>query len=118
MVSVVQAYLNDKADNLKVWADAFPAGTVTGAPKYKAMQLINQWENKNRGFYAGSIGFLGFNGDIVQAITIRSFLSKDNRLIYQAGAGVISKSVEDNELREVNNKLLALKKAIKLAQKI
>ena len=118
MVSVIEADLNSKADKIKVWTDSFPAGTVTGAPKYKAMKLIDEWENENRGIYAGSIGFIGFNGDINQAITIRTFFSKDNTLFYQAGAGIISKSDERSELNEVNNKLMALKKAIELAEKI
>ena len=103
-----------KADSLpvKVMADSFPAGTLSGAPKYKAMQLIDEYEGPARGYYGGCIGYLGFNGTVNQAIMIRSFLSKSNRLYYRAGAGVVIDSKEENELQEVNNKLAALKKAI------
>ncbi|MEQ9412755.1 MAG: anthranilate synthase component I family protein, partial [Cyclobacteriaceae bacterium] len=101
---------------LKVAANTFPAGTLSGAPKYKAMTLINEYENINRSFYGGAIGFLGFNGDFNHAIMIRTFLSKSNQLITQAGAGVVAKSVPENELQEVNNKLAALRKAIRMAE--
>ncbi|MEP2671165.1 MAG: chorismate-binding protein [Cyclobacteriaceae bacterium] len=103
---------------LKVAANTFPAGTLSGAPKYKAMILINEYENINRSFYGGAIGFLGFNGDFNHAIMIRTFLSKSNELITQAGAGVVAKSVPGNELQEVNNKLAALRKAIRLAEEL
>ena len=83
-----------------------------------AMELIDKYEKDNRGYYGGSIGFIGFNGDINQAIMIRSFLSKDNSLYYQAGAGVVNESDEEKELNEVNNKLMALKKALDLAEHI
>ena len=83
-----------------------------------AMKLIDQYENKSRDYYGGAIGFMGFNGDFNHAIMIRSFLSKDNILHYQAGAGVVAKSLPSNELQEVNNKLAALRKAIDMAQKI
>ena len=97
-------------------ADSFPAGTLTGAPKYKAMELIEKYETTSRGFYGGCIGYYNSKGDTNHAITIRSFLSKNNTLFYQAGAGVVSKSVEENELQEVNNKLMALKTAIQKAK--
>jgi anthranilate synthase component 1 len=103
---------------LKVAANTFPAGTLSGAPKYKAMTLINEYENTNRSFYGGAIGFLGFNGDFNHAIMIRTFLSKANQLITQAGAGIVAKSVPENELQEVNNKLEALRKAIRMAEEL
>ena len=118
LVSEVEADLKSTSDGLQVFADTFPAGTLSGAPKYRAMQLIDQYENQNRGFYGGAIGVFEFNGSINHAITIRSFLSKDNTLFFQAGAGVVVDSVEQNELQEVNNKLGALKQALQLAEKI
>lgn len=96
--------------------DTFPAGTLSGAPKHKAMNLINEIENKNRGFYGGALGFIGFNGDVNLAIMIRTFLSQDNHLISQAGAGVVAKSKPESELMEVNNKLEALRKAVTMAE--
>ncbi|MEM1134548.1 MAG: anthranilate synthase component I family protein, partial [Bacteroidota bacterium] len=105
-----------KESILQVVADTFPAGTLSGAPKYKAMELIDKYENISRGYYGGCIGFLGFSGEFNSAIMIRSFLSKDNVLHYQAGAGVVAKSVPENELDEVNNKLMALRKALEIAK--
>ena len=96
----------------------FPAGTLSGAPKHKAMQLIEEHENISREFYGGAIGFMGFNGDFNHAIIIRSFLSKNRRLFYQAGAGIVFKSNPDSENQEVYNKIEALRKAIKTAEKI
>jgi anthranilate synthase component 1 len=116
LVSKVTGQLRKPRNESQVMADTFPAGTLSGAPKYRAMQLINQYEPHNRGFYGGCIGKIGLDGSVNQAIIIRSFLSKNNRLFYQAGAGVVSESVEEKELQEVNNKLGALKKAIKMAQ--
>jgi len=118
LVSEVEADINVKADALQIYADTFPAGTLSGAPKYKAMQLIDEYENQNRGFYGGAIGVFGFDGSVNHAITIRSFLSKNNTLFFQAGAGVTVSSNQENELQEVNNKLGALKKALKLAEEI
>ena len=118
LVSEVEADLNSTSDSLQVFADTFPAGTLSGAPKYRAMQLIDQYENQQRGFYGGAIGVFGFDGSVNHAITIRSFLSKENTLFFQAGAGVVVSSNEENELQEVNNKLGALKKALALAEKI
>jgi anthranilate synthase component 1 len=118
LVSEVEADLNSTSDALQVYADTFPAGTLSGAPKYRAMQLIDQLENQQRGFYGGAIGVFGFDGSINHAITIRSFLSKENTLFFQAGAGVVVSSNEEKELQEVNNKLGALKKALALAEKI
>ena len=115
LVSRVSGTLAEGANPMRVFADTFPAGTLSGAPKVKAMQLISSIEQQDRGAYGGCIGYIGFNGDVNQAITIRSFVSKGGTLYYQAGAGVVSKSVPAMELQEVNNKLGALKKAIDLA---
>ena len=118
LVSKVTGRLHKNASPLKLVADTFPAGTLSGAPKPMAMTLINRYENINRSFYGGALGFIGFNGDFNHAIMIRTFLSQDNKLIYQAGAGVVAKSIPENELQEVNNKLEALRKAITMAEKI
>ncbi len=96
-------------------ANTFPAGTLSGAPKVKAMNLIDEYEPTARGYYGGALGFLGFDGSCNHAIMIRTFLSRHNTLTYQAGAGVVAASKPDSELQEVNNKLGALKKAVELA---
>ena len=116
LVSKVTGQLNNDSSLFKIAADTFPAGTLSGAPKHKAMTLINSCENMNRSFYGGTIGFLSFKGDFNHAIMIRTFLSKNNELIYQAGAGIVSKSNPETELQEVNNKLAALRKAVVMAQ--
>lgn len=118
LVSVVTGELADGYNPVKVLADSFPAGTLSGAPKHKAMQLIDRYEKRRRGYYGGCIGYFGLNGDCNHAILIRSFLSKDNILYYQAGAGIVLQSKEENEKNEVNNKLAALKKAVEEAEKI
>jgi anthranilate synthase component 1 len=118
LVSKVSGKLKPDVTTMKMVADTFPAGTLSGAPKHKAMQLIDKYENGNRSFYGGCIGFMGFDGTFNHAIIIRSFLSKNNRLFYQAGAGVVESSSEQSELNEVNNKLAALKKAIEFAKQI
>ena len=118
MVSKVTGRLPEDFNPVRVYADSFPAGTLSGAPKYKAMELINHYENQDRGYYGGGLGYFGFNDDVNHAIMIRSFLSKDNHLYYQAGAGIVADSVEENELQEVNNKLMALKRAIQMAKDI
>lgn len=118
LVSQVTGTLSEVTNPFRVMGDSFPAGTLSGAPKYKAMQLIDKYENQNRSFYGGCIGFAGFDGHFNHAIMIRSFLCKNNTLFYQAGAGVVSESKEENELQEVNNKLAALKSAIDLAKTI
>jgi anthranilate synthase component 1 len=118
LVSKVVGTLEQDANTIQMVADTFPAGTLSGAPKHKAMELIDRYENTRRGNYGGAIGFLGFNGEFNHAIMIRSFLSKNNTLYYQAGAGVVAKSKEANELQEVNNKLAALRTAIEEADKI
>lgn len=112
LVSRVSGILNDNANPIKAFFDTFPAGTLSGAPKVRAMQLISEIESHNRGAYGGCIGFIGMNGNINQAITIRTFVSRNNELWYQAGAGIVSQSKEDYELNEVNSKLDALKLAI------
>ncbi len=116
MVSTVSAHLEEDASSMEMFGATFPAGTLTGAPKYRAMELIDTLEKEARGFYGGAIGYIHANGNLNHAIMIRSFLSKDNTLFYQAGAGVVSRSQEENELHEVNNKLAALKKAITMAE--
>lgn len=115
MVSRVSGVLHENANTIQILAESFPAGTLSGAPKFKAMELIDRYEGKRRGYYGGAIGFIRFNGDINHAIMIRSFLSRDHRLYYQAGAGIVSESTEECELQEVNNKLAALKSAIEMA---
>jgi anthranilate synthase component I len=118
LVSEVSGQLDPGTNTIKVFGDTFPAGTLSGAPKFKAMEIIDRLENVSRSYYGGAIGFIGFNGDINHAITIRTFLSKSNTLIYQAGAGIVSESNRENELQEVNNKLGALKMAIGEAEDI
>ncbi len=111
---------NKHADSLtmQVVADTFPAGTLSGAPKHMAMQLIEKYETINRSFYGGAIGFMDFNGNFNHAIMIRTFLSQNHHLHWQAGAGLVTDSVEENELQEVYNKLGALTKALELAKSI
>ncbi|WMJ71800.1 anthranilate synthase component I family protein [Cytophagaceae bacterium ABcell3] len=118
LVSKVTGELEDSTSSLNLVADTFPAGTLSGAPKHSAMTLINKYEKGNRGFYGGAIGFLGFNGDFNHAIIIRSLLSRNNKLFYQAGAGVVAKSNTQSELNEVHNKLLALRKSFEIASEI
>lgn len=118
LVSEVVATVRENHNPYLLMAKTFPAGTLSGAPKFKAMQLIDAMEPTSRGYYGGAIGFIGFNGSCNHAIMIRSLLSKNNTLFYQAGAGVVVASKPENELQEVNNKLGALKKAIQLAEQI
>ncbi len=118
LVSEVQGNIDEEKNPFKILGSTFPAGTLSGAPKYKAMQIIDANEKTARGFYGGTIGFIGFDGSCNHAIMIRTFLSKNNTLIYQAGAGVVAASKPESELQEVNNKLGALKKAIEMAQTI
>ena len=112
LVSRVGGELYPDRQPLKAFFATFPAGTLSGAPKVRAMQLISEIEPHNRGAYGGCIGFIGLNGNINQAITIRTFVSRNNELWYQAGAGIVSQSDDAYELQEVNSKLGALKKAI------
>ena len=99
-------------------ANTFPAGTLTGAPKVRAMELIEEIEQTNRSFYGGAIGFMDFKGNFNHAIMIRSFLSKNHKLYFQAGAGIVESSTEESETQEVYNKLSALQKALDLAETI
>lgn len=118
LVSKVTGQLRPEADPLEIVASTFPAGTLSGAPKYRAMQLIDENENIARGFYGGAIGFMDFSGNFNHAIMIRTFLSKGNKLYFQAGAGIVSKSNPESEVKEVYNKLAALESAMAMAQEI
>jgi len=115
LVSEVTGKVKPASNPFELMAKTFPAGTLSGAPKFKAMQLINGYEPTTRSYYGGALGFMGFDGSCNHAIMIRTFLSKNNTLIYQAGAGIVAASDPESELQEVNNKLGALKKAIELA---
>ena len=118
LVSRVSGTLNEGADAVKAFLDTFPAGTLSGAPKVRAMQLISELEPHNRGAYGGCIGFIGLDGTINLAITIRTFVSRNGKLWFQAGGGIVAKSNEEYELQEVNNKLGALRKAIEMAERM
>ncbi len=118
LVSEVYGKIRADANPFDLLALTFPQGTLSGAPKFKAMQLIDEYEPTSRGYYAGCIGFMGFDGSCNQAIMIRTFLSKENTLHYQAGAGIVAASQPENELQEVTNKLGALKKAIEIAENL
>lgn len=118
LVSKVTGTLRENTSVVGMAANTFPAGTLSGAPKHMAMTLINRYENVNRSFYGGAIGFMGFDGSFNHAIMIRTFLSHKNKLVYQAGAGVVSKSNAESELQEVNNKLGALRTAVLMAEKM
>ena len=118
LVSRVSGQLDEGADPIKVFIDTFPAGTLSGAPKVRAMQLISEYEPHNRGAYGGCIGYIGLNGSLNQAITIRTFVSRNGELWFQAGGGIVAKSNEEYELQEVNNKLGALRRAILMAEKM
>lgn len=118
LVSRVSGTLDAGTDPLKAFVDTFPAGTLSGAPKVRAMQLISEYEPHNRGAYGGCIGFIGLNGNLNQAITIRTFVSRNNELWFQSGGGIVARSDEEYELQEVNNKLGALKKAIRMAEEL
>lgn len=118
LVSEVKGIVRVDTNPFDLLGVTFPAGTLSGAPKYKAMQLINKYESEPRSYYGGCIGFMGFDGSCNHAIMIRTFLSKDNTLTYQAGAGIVAVSQPESELQEVNNKLGALKKAIERAENI
>ena len=118
LVSRVSGELDQGADPIKAFIDTFPAGTLSGAPKVRAMQLISEYEPHNRGAYGGCIGIIGLDGSLNQAITIRTFVSRNGELWFQAGGGIVAKSDEDYELQEVNNKLGALRRAILMAEKM
>ena len=116
LVSTVVGDINSKS--IEMVGGTFPAGTLSGAPKHKALELINKYENQTRGFYGGAVGYIGLDSTVNMAIAIRSFVSKNNNLYYQAGAGIVIHSDEEKELQEVNHKLGALKKALDLAKNI
>tara|TARA_B100000945_G_scaffold304236_1_gene289551 strand:+ start:114 stop:1508 length:1395 start_codon:yes stop_codon:yes gene_type:complete len=116
LVSKVTGELKSSSND--IIGNTFPAGTLTGAPKYKAMELIEEYENHNRSFYGGAIGFIDFDNNFNHAIMIRSFLSKNQNLLLQAGAGIVSKSNRNNELNEVYNKIGALLKALEKAEEL
>ena len=118
LVSRVSGKLRPGADPIRTFLDTFPAGTLSGAPKVRAMQLISEIEPHNRGAYGGCVGFIGFNGYINQAIIIRTFVSRNSELWFQAGGGIVAKSDVEAELQEVNNKLGALRRAIELAERL
>ncbi|TQO35848.1 anthranilate synthase component 1 [Arenibacter algicola] len=118
LVSKVTGLKKKDIPTMKVVADTFPAGTLSGAPKHMAMQLIEKYEKTSRGYYGGAIGFMDFNGNFNHAIMIRTFLSKNHQLHYQAGAGLVAASNPDNELQETYNKLGALTKALEIAETI
>lgn len=118
LVSRVSGELNPGTNNIKAFIDTFPAGTLSGAPKIRAMQLISEIEPHNRGAYGGCIGFIGVDGSLNQAITIRTFVSRNNELWFQAGGGIVAKGDDEYELQEVNNKLGALKKAIEISENL
>ncbi len=118
LVSRVSGTLDDGADPIQAFIDTFPAGTLSGAPKVRAMQLISDYEPHNRGAYGGCIGFIGFEGNLNQAITIRTFVSRNRELWFQAGGGIVAKSDVEYELQEVNNKLGALRRAIEMAERL
>ena len=118
LVSRVSGELDEGADPIKAFIDTFPAGTLSGAPKVRAMQLISEYEPHNRGAYGGCIGIIGLDGSLNQAITIRTFVSRNGELWFQAGGGIVAKSDVEYELQEVNNKLGALRKAIEKAEKL
>lgn len=118
LVSRVSGELDEGADPIKAFIDTFPAGTLSGAPKVRAMQLISEYEPHNRGAYGGCIGYIGLDGSLNQAITIRTFVSRNGELWFQAGGGIVAKSDEEYELQEVNNKLGALRRAILMAERM
>jgi anthranilate synthase component 1 len=118
LTSVVKGKIKEGVTGYQIFADTFPAGTLSGAPKYKAMELIRAYEPTARGCYGGGIGMIGFDGNFNHAIIIRSFLSQNNQLTYQAGAGLVISSNEQSEMEEVRNKLAALNNALELAQNI
>ena len=118
LVSKVTGFLKSETGSYQMAADTFPAGTLSGAPKHKALQLIDKYENVARNFYGGALGYMDFDGNFNHCIIIRSFMSRNQMLHYQAGAGIVSKSIPENELQEIYNKLGALDKALNIAEKL
>lgn len=118
LVSRVSGTLSEGCDAVKAFVSSFPAGTLSGAPKVRAMQIINELEPHTRGAYGGCVGFIGLDGMLNQAITIRTFVSRNHELWFQAGGGIVAASQEENELQEINNKLGALRNAILMAEQM
>lgn len=118
LVSKVVGTIKKEASFMDIVAETFPAGTLSGAPKIRAMEIIKENENTPRGFYGGAVGFMDFKGNFNHAIMIRSFLSRNNTLKFQAGAGIVAQSKPENELQEVFNKVGALEHAIKEAEQL
>jgi anthranilate synthase component 1 len=118
LVSKVTGNIKEGTPTMKVVADTFPAGTLSGAPKHRAMQLIEKYERTGRNYYGGAIGFMAFDGDFNHAIMIRTFLSKNHKLYFQAGAGLVAASNPQDELQETYNKLGALNKALEIAESL
>ena len=118
LVSKVIGKIKSGTSSLKIVADTFPAGTLSGAPKHMAMTLINKYESTPRGYYGGAIGFMDFKGNFNHAIMIRTFLSHQQQLHYQAGAGIVAASDSSSELQETYNKLGALNKALEIAENL
>ena len=118
LVSKVTGQKKPDIPTMKVVADTFPAGTLSGAPKHMAMQLIERYEKTNRDYYGGAIGFMAFDGDFNHAIMIRTFLSKNHQLHFQAGAGLVAASDPATELQETYNKLGALNRALEIAENL
>ena len=118
LVSRVSGELDEGADSVRAFIDTFPAGTLSGAPKVRAMQLISEYEPHSRGAYGGCIGMIGLDGSLNQAITIRTFVARNGELWFQAGGGIVAKSDVEYELQEVNNKLGALRRAIMMAERM
>ena len=118
LVSKVTGRKKPEIPTMKVVADTFPAGTLSGAPKHRAMQLIEQYEKTSRTYYGGAIGFMAFDGDFNHAIMIRTFLSRNHTLYFQAGAGLVAASDPEAELQETYNKLGALNQALEIAENL
>jgi anthranilate synthase component 1 len=118
LVSKVTGHLQKGVNPLQMVADTFPAGTLSGAPKHNAMTIINRLEPTNRAIYGGAIGFMDFEGNFNHAIAIRTFLSKGDTLFFQAGMGVVAKSVVESEMQEIHNKLAALRRALEVAENL
>ena len=112
MVSKVTGELLEGKNSLDLYFNTFPAGTLSGAPKYRALQIIDENEPSKRNFYGGAIGYFGFDGSVNHAIVIRSILSKNNTLTYQAGAGIVLGSSPQGERKEIDNKVAAIRRAI------
>jgi len=118
MVTDVEATIAEEKDMFDLFRATFTAGTMTGAPKIRAMELIAHYEGLKRGFYSGSVGYFAFNGEMDSSIAIRTSLIKHNSITLQAGAGVVADSIPELEYLEVKNKLGALLATIKDMEKL